>query len=72
MGRTLVTQPKFKVGDCAEKVGGSFQARGTIVSQFYTLDKLERYVFEFNTPAGMLHIYGPSQLEKAKTLSDFD
>lgn len=60
-----MTQPKFKVGDRAEKVGGSFQARGTIVAQFYTLEQLERYVFEFEIPAGMLHIYGPSQLEHA-------
>ena len=70
MALTPAMQPKLVVGDRAEKVGGSFQALGTIVAQFYTLDKQERYVFEFDNPAGMLHIYGPSQLEKAKLISN--
>lgn len=49
----------------AKKVGGSFQADGVIVSEFKTTSGKTRYVFEFTHPevAGMLHIYGPEQLE---------
>ena len=51
------------VGARANKIGGSFQASGTVVGNFKTLAGEQRYVFEFDVPAGMLHIYGPSQLE---------
>lgn len=47
----------------AEKVGGSYQATGTVVSTFYTLAGEMRYVFEFDEPKGMLHIFGPSQVK---------
>lgn len=50
------------VGQSARKVGGSYQAIGTVVAAFKTLAGETRYVFEFDTPAGMLHIFGPSQL----------
>lgn len=49
----------------ARKVGGSYQAEGTIVSEFKTLAGKTRYVFEFDYPAGMLHIFGPEQVEVA-------
>lgn len=59
-------KPEFpavlKVNQRARKVGGSFQALGTVVSAFKTLGGEQRYVFEFVVPKGMLHIYGPSQL----------
>lgn len=49
-------------GTKAEKIGGSYQATGTIVSAFKTLVGEPRYVFEFDTPQGMLHIFGPGQV----------
>lgn len=49
----------------AKKVGGSYQAEGTIVSTFATLAGETRHVFEFDQPAGMLHIFGPGQVEIA-------
>ncbi len=55
---------KFTVGDKAQKVGGSYQADGIIVGAFRTTEGAERYVFEFVQPGGMLHIFGPAQLEK--------
>jgi hypothetical protein len=55
---------KFKAGELVMKVGGSYQAAGIIVAAFTTTQGAERYVFEFESPAGMLHIFGPQQLEK--------
>jgi hypothetical protein len=52
--------------DCpvsARKVGGSYQAVGWIVSMFQTRDGHWRYVFEFDEPHGMLHIFSSNQLE---------
>lgn len=51
------------VGARANKVGGSFKASGTVVGNFKTLAGEQRYVFEFDVPKAMLHIYRPSQLE---------
>jgi hypothetical protein len=56
----------IKTGDRARKVGGSYQATGWIVSAFYTRAGALRYVFEFDVPAGMLHIFGAGQLERAE------
>jgi hypothetical protein len=47
----------------ARKVGGSYQANGTVVATFQTLGGKTRHVFEFDEPAGMLHIFGPEQVE---------
>lgn len=47
----------------ARKVGGSYQATGTVVSEFKTKAGATRYVFEFDEPRGMLHIFGPEQVE---------
>ncbi len=55
---------KLKVGDTVIKTGGSYQATGIIVAAFTTTTGAERYVFEFINPSGMLHIFGPQQLEK--------
>lgn len=49
----------------AKKIGGSYQAEGTIVSTFATLAGETRHVFEFDQPTGMLHIFGPGQVEIA-------
>lgn len=57
-----VSPPALAAGQRARKVGGSYQATGTVVATFATLADELRYVFEFDTPAGMLHIFGPSQL----------
>ena len=54
---------QFKVGDLVYKVGGSYQCEGYIVAAFLTLSGEERYVFEFLNPKGMLHIFGPMNLE---------
>ncbi len=54
----------------ARKVGGSYQAEGMIVSSFKTLAGEQRYVFEFDSPKGMLHIFGPSQIEIEEKVAD--
>ena len=54
---------KLKIGDRARKIGGSYQADGTIVAVFTTLSGKERVVFEFDEPKGMLHIFGTEQIE---------
>lgn len=55
-------QRDFKVGDRVEKTGGSYSAKGTIVSSFRTRNGLQRYVFEFDHPGGLLHIFQGGQL----------
>lgn len=47
----------------ARKIGGSYQAEGVIVARFKTREGLERVVFEFNEPRGMLHIFSTEQVE---------
>jgi hypothetical protein len=58
-------QGALQVSKRANKVGGSFQASGVIVAAFKTTEGAERFVFEFDVPKGMLHLYGASQLEAA-------
>lgn len=53
---------QFNVLDKVRKIGGGYQANGTIVAAFHTLAGEDRYVFEFTAFPGMLHIFGPSQL----------
>jgi hypothetical protein len=55
---------KFAVGDRVKKVGGDYSLTGTIVSAFIKLAGQERYVVEADCPKGLLHIYGPNNLEK--------
>lgn len=55
---------KFEVGDTVRKVGGTYQADGIIVGIAVTTMGQVRYVFEFETYPGMLHIFNESQLEK--------
>lgn len=47
----------------ARKVGGNYQADGWVISMFQTTAGATRYVFEFLTPKGMLHIFTPEQVE---------
>lgn len=56
---------KFSIGDKVVKVGGSYQSTGTIVAAFKARDGSPRYVFDFDNPAGMLHIFGELQLARA-------
>ncbi len=55
-----------KLPQRARKVGGSYQANGTIVATFKTLAGEARVVFEFDEPKGMLHIFGEAQIELSK------
>lgn len=54
---------KFQRGDRVRKVGGSYQAEGTIVGVALTTQNQVRYVFEFDVFPGMLHIFNGEQLE---------
>lgn len=47
----------------ARKVGGSYEADGWVVAEFKTMAGAIRYVFEFDNPAGMLHIFNGTQLK---------
>ena len=53
----------FEVGSRVRKVGGSYQANGTIRAAFKTRNGQQRYVFDFDEPPGLLHIFSHDQLE---------
>jgi hypothetical protein len=59
-----MTDFKFKVGDHVRKVGGSYQATGIIKAAFRADDGTARYVFRFDDPPGLLHIYNEGNLVK--------
>lgn len=54
---------KFGPGQRAVKVGGSYQAAGVIMSVFPADDGTPRYVFRFDNPPGLLHIFSDKNLE---------
>ncbi len=54
----------FEVGDRVQKKIGSYQATGTIRAAFKTRYGSQRYVFDFDTPAGLLHIFNHEQLDR--------
>lgn len=54
---------KFKIGDRVKKIKGSYQAVGIIVAVFLALDGSSRYVFQFDDPKGLVHIFGDNNLE---------
>jgi hypothetical protein len=56
---------KFKPGDRVRKIGGSYQADGRVVAAWLSDDGSPRYVFRFDVPNGMLHIFNETQLEAA-------
>ena len=60
----------FSVGDRARKVGGSYQATGTIRAVFITRNGEQRFVFDFDEPPGLLHIFGPAQIELMEETSE--
>jgi hypothetical protein len=58
-----MTDLKFTPGDRVRKIGGSYQADGKIMAAFRTDDGSSRYVFRFDDPPGLLHIFNEGQLE---------
>ncbi len=54
----------FEINDVVMKVGGSYQATGVIKARFFADDGSPRYVFRFDSPAGLLHIFNEKQLSK--------
>ena len=60
---------KFVTGDRVRKIGGSYQATGEIKAAFLADDGTARYVFRFDKPAGLLHIFNDGQLEKINKIS---
>jgi hypothetical protein len=61
---TDIPEFKFQIGDRVRKTGGTYQAEGYIVGIAVTTTGQVRYVFEFETFPGMLHIFNEAQLEK--------
>jgi hypothetical protein len=57
-------RPSIKVGDKVRKAGGSYQATGTIKAVFQADDGSPRYVFRFDNPPGLLHIFSGNNLER--------
>lgn len=53
---------KFEVGDSVSKVGGDYRFDGIVVAAFTKLSGVWRFVVEDDR--GILHIYGPNNLEK--------
>ena len=58
-----MTDFKFKVDEPVRKVGGSYQGTGVIKAAFRADDGTARYVFRFDNPPGLLHIFNEGQLE---------
>lgn len=56
---------RFAPGDRVQKVGGSYQATGVIKAAWLADDGTARYVFRFDNPAGMLHIFSDANLAAA-------
>ena len=64
VGIPINSEPMLQVGQRARKIGGNFQADGRIEAAWVSPDDGKpRYVFRFDVPAGMLHIYTGAQLE---------
>ena len=64
-------QFKFKEGQRVAKVGGSYQADGVIRARWLTDSGEPRYVFQFDNPSGMVHIFGEHQLS-ASSLEELE
>ena len=57
-----MSEYKFSLEESVEKIGGSYQATGTIKARFLADDGTPRYVFRFDNPPGLLHIFNEKQL----------
>ena len=55
-------RPDLKPGARARKIGGSYQATGTLKAVFAARDGSPRVVFEFDQPPGLLHIFAGEQI----------
>jgi hypothetical protein len=62
---------KFEVEECVRKCGGSYQAEGVIKARFLADDGTPRYVFRFDSPPGLLHIFNEKQLESCIQPKDY-
>jgi hypothetical protein len=62
MSLEIEIQPKFAIGDRVKKIKGSYTATGTIKAVFKADDGSPRYVFRFDNPPGLLHIFNENQL----------
>jgi len=60
----------FDVGSRVRKVGGSYSAIGTIRAAFESRDGGRRYVFDFDEPPGLLHIFNHLQLMKLDDIEE--
>lgn len=54
---------EFDLEQKVQKIGGSYQAAGIIKARFKADDDTSRYVFRFDNPPGLLHIFNGKQLE---------
>ena len=54
-------------GTRVRKIGGNYQATGEIVASWIELDGKPRYVFRFDEPRGLLHIFTAAQVEPEMT-----
>lgn len=57
-----MSEYKFSLEESVEKIGGSYQATGIIKARFLADDGTPRYVFRFDNPPGLLHIFNEKQL----------
>lgn len=57
-----MSEYKFSLEESVEKIGGSYQATGIIKARFLADDGTPRYVFRFDNPPGLLHIFYEKQL----------
>jgi hypothetical protein len=53
----------FNKGDKVRKVGGNYQAYGTVVCTGVTSLGKTLVLFEFDSIPGMVHLFGEAQLE---------
>ena len=60
---------EFELEEPVKKEGGSYQATGIIKARFLADDGSTRYVFRFDNPAGLLHIFSGKQLIAIDKLS---
>ncbi len=62
---TQIKKIEYSVGQRVQKIGGEYALTGTVVAAFAKLSGTIRYVVEADYPKGLLHIYGPSNLQAA-------
>lgn len=63
-----LSDPKFHVGQRVFKATGEYQAFGTIVAVGRTSTGTLLYMFEFDIPRGMVHVFREHQLQETQML----